>query len=616
MFLIHGQIADPAQQSVDGQLWIVHEKDSFPATSWPVCDSHFKALVHLQPGPNRLRLDFVAPRIPTPNGSPAHTSWININYLPLLSAPPLELVILLARDSPETFDATPDKIKTQGNGLDAAIRKFRMAAYLWQAFTGEQMYRNGFGRRCFRFEESWQPGTLSFRDAETGQMRNEAKIHIVRTDKSVQELRDLELAQQNPNASKAGDLYSIAMDAVKKYFHPSPGQTRYVSVLLLDTHWDSKAKMIRGHAALGGGDGSIQLAVFGSHALHTYPSCIEEVVTAFTDCTRTDTAYVANDCNESGSHWEAANIGIGAHMHETGHLFGCPHQESGVMLRDYVRLHRTFICREPYSTRTKSPGQRLCLQQDECAWHRLDCLRFRFHPSFRHPADAVINSDTSIQVWAVDNNNILVTAQTGVAWIELYTEGDELCRVHLECFDRDSPNPVPPRQVVLTEAELRSRLPADKMKKKLKLEIFSAGQGKQVVEDIGQLAAKSSRIKMPQGQFAFRGAKLGFSQLEGSRPEEMLLWYATDQRKLLTSVRVFHGYAVDGMEFVYEDATTQLFGKRGGSPGGSEFALDVRRGEMILGFYLRAGLWIDGIQILTSLGRRSEIFGNPNGGSG
>jgi hypothetical protein len=35
-----------------------------------------------------------------------------------------------------------------------------------------------------------------------------------------------------------------------------------------------------------------------------------------------------------------------------------------------------------------------------------------------------------------------------------------------------------------------------------------------------------------------------------------------------------------------------------------------------LGFMLRAGLWIDGIQILTSLGRKSEWFGNPTGGSG
>jgi len=90
-------------------------------------------------------------------------------------------------------------------------------------------------------------------------------------------------------------------------------------------------------------------------------------------CTPTDTDYVANDCNESGSNWEAANIGIGAHLHEVGHLFGAPHQESGIMLRDYVTFNRTFTTREPYSTRTKSKGG-LVLMKDECTWHRLDVL--------------------------------------------------------------------------------------------------------------------------------------------------------------------------------------------------------------------------------------------------
>lgn len=35
-----------------------------------------------------------------------------------------------------------------------------------------------------------------------------------------------------------------------------------------------------------------------------------------------------------------------------------------------------------------------------------------------------------------------------------------------------------------------------------------------------------------------------------------------------------------------------------------------------MGFNLRSGLWIDGIEILTSLGRRSGMYGNPTGGSG
>jgi hypothetical protein len=42
---------------------------------------------------------------------------------------------------------------------------------------------------------------------------------------------------------------------------------------------------------------------------------------------------------------------------------------------------------------------------------------------------------------------------------------------------------------------------------------------------------------------------------------------------------------------------------------------DIRRGEYISGFFLRSGFWIDGIQILTSLGRRSPMYGNAHGGS-
>ena len=476
------------------------------------------------------------------------------------------------------------------------------------------MNRNGFGRRCFRFEEEWQTGSLSSRDLDTGQMRNEAKIHIVRTQKTVKELRDSELAQQNHQASKGGDLFGIAGDAVREYFQSGPGQTRYVSVLLLDTHWDYRAQLIRGHAALGGGGGGLQLAIFGSHALQSYPSSIEDVVPAFSDCTRTDTSFVANDLNESGSVWESANIGIGAHLHETGHLFGCPHQANGIMARDYVRLNRTFTCREPFATRTKSPGQRLCLPKDECAWHRLDVLRFRFHPCFALPSDLPMHSDTSVQVWSVDNGNVLATAPTGITFIEIFEEGDVTCRAHLEYCDSPGSNGLP-KQLLLSESDLRARV-GSKGKKKLKLQIHSAGQGEHVIEDFCDLGSKSSRVKLPDGRPGFKGGRLGFSQMEGSKPQELFLWYASDSRKLLRSVRVYHGYALDGIEFMYEDLTSQVFGTRGGTPGGSEFGLDIRRGETITGFYLRAGLWIDGIQILTSLGRKSEIFGNPTGGSG
>jgi hypothetical protein len=35
-----------------------------------------------------------------------------------------------------------------------------------------------------------------------------------------------------------------------------------------------------------------------------------------------------------------------------------------------------------------------------------------------------------------------------------------------------------------------------------------------------------------------------------------------------------------------------------------------------MGFYVRSGFWVDGISIITSLGRKSALFGNATGGSG
>lgn len=616
VLLVFGQVGEANHKPLDGTITVNHHQGRFPSTCWPVHDAYFKALVHLEPGWNRIRLDFTSPKVSTGNGaSPVHASFININYLPLTQSPPLQLAIILGADSPGTYDAPPERIQREGNGLELATKKFRMSAYLWQAFTGEQMNRYGFGRRCFRFEDSWEPGTLSYQDWGTNQHRTQAKVHIIRSRRTVAEIQDLHRAQQYSSATKSGELFDFALEACRDHFRPAAGQKHYISCLFLDTHWDAHEKTIRGHAALGGGAGELQIGIFGSHALHSYPSSIEEVFQAFQDCTRTDTTFVANDCNESGSNWEAANIGIGAHLHETGHLFGCPHQESGIMLRDYVTFNRTFSCREPYSTRTRSPGQRLVLPSDECKWHRLDVLRFRFHPCFRIPIDSPnMSDDGSVQVWTVDSGQggVIATSKSGIAWIELYPEGDDVCHTWREYPEAENQYP---RQIPLDETALRALLPKEKQKSKLKIEVFSAGGNSHVIEDFSQLAnQKLARVKLPDGRWGYRSSKLGYSQMEGSEPQEVILESAFIQTKLLLCVRVHHGNAVDGLEFIYEDSTSQLFGKRGGSP--TDFPLDTRKGELLLGFNLRTGLWIDGIQVLTSLGRKSEWFGNRHGGGG
>ena len=194
MLLVNGTIGDPSQ-SLDGTVTVSRLDDSFPSVSWPVHDSRFKALVYLMPGANRLRFDFSSPKLANSGSSnPIHASYLTVHMIPPVGAPPLQLAIILAKDSPGTFDAVPARIEREGNGLEIAIRKFRMAAYLWQAFTAEQMWRNKLGRRTFRFEEEWTTGAANHRDRENGTLRSEARIHVIRTDKTVAELRDLNLS--------------------------------------------------------------------------------------------------------------------------------------------------------------------------------------------------------------------------------------------------------------------------------------------------------------------------------------------------------------------------------------------------------------------------------------
>lgn len=652
MLLVRGQIGDPdaigdlhrintnVHKPYEGEVCI-YSDNGFPPYTVPVIDSRFKAVLHLQAGKNVIRTEFIRAR--ASQGSLAalegHTNTITLSYLPLMASPPLHLAILVAKDSPGLFDAPPARATGEGNGLEMAKRKYRMAAYLWQAFTAEQMQRYGFYSRCFRLEEEWQPSTLG--NESPAPWRSESRIHVIRLDKTVAELRNPDYAQQNPAGKDRGALFSIAMGACKEYFKTAPGQKQYVSAMFLDTHWDPEKKMVTAHAALGGGDDELGLAIFGSHALHSYPSCIQHVIPAFTDCTRTDTNFVANDCDESGSSWEAANIGIGAHLHEVGHLFGLPHRSHGIMLRDYVKLNRTFTVGEPYSTRTRSPGKKFCGREEECVWSRIDCLRFRFHPCFRHNLDRPSAGEGGIRVWSLENE-VTASSETGIGWIELYADDDEFCYAWKEFLPR---NPVPgqesprsdqlPRTVRLIESELRERLkenlPQNKRSfKRLRVQINSGGNQQYTIADFNKLTDKSARLKLPNGQPGFRSGKLGQGAMSASKPQELIiestylkikekdiLGNISLKAKVLRSIKVFHGFAIDGLQFCYEDSTSQMFGKVGGKPGGDEFFFDTRRGESLAGFYLRAGAWIDGLQIITTMtGRKSPIYGNATGGSG
>ncbi|KAJ2450172.1 hypothetical protein EV183_004459 [Coemansia sp. RSA 2336] len=141
--IIHGQVLEV--KGKDDKVVVHHPK--LPSLEYPAIDGYFKAVVELSYGANELKFEYKQ------GATVISQRALTINRSKFADKPPLKLAILLAKDSPETFDAPPDAQGPGLNDLDAAVKKMRCCAYMWQAYMAEMMYRNGCGRRTFRLEE-------------------------------------------------------------------------------------------------------------------------------------------------------------------------------------------------------------------------------------------------------------------------------------------------------------------------------------------------------------------------------------------------------------------------------------------------------------------------------
>lgn len=397
------------------------------------------------------------------------------------------------------------------------------------------------------------------------------------------EIRSLEKSQDGKGLRK------VVQKAVSSYFGATTAM-RYVAVVVLDARGDLQFKGISGHSALCDG-----LGITGSLSLFTLPSCIEEVCPSFIDCTR-----ISNSSDPSASEffWEAATAALGNMME----AFLSP--QTPIEPRNFVKVNRTFVTKEPYSLRAKSAGLRLSLPQEECTWPRVDCLRFRYHPCFRLPPDPMPPAlPDAPQVYAVDTG-IVVCANSGISLVLIYADG-----VYCDFLEYTSK---PERELLLQEDFIRSKLPSDKSTPVIKLNIFSAGQGETTVEDLH--ATRGLKIQLPKGHGTVYKSAPSCHTADGNSEAQEVLLLAD---KTLLGIRIFHNSnALEGLEFQYDDQVTQLFGHKGSDTATvSEYPLEARKGETLMGFCVRTGKVVDGIEILTSFGRRSSIFGNPQGGA-
>jgi hypothetical protein len=505
---------------------VAYGSDAFPVQNWPAAEGIFKALIILSPGLNKLVLHYYH------NGVDQGKTSINVTYIPLLQFPPLHLAIMVAKDSPLIIDCPPVKrgaYSTAHADLDGAIAKLRMTAYMWQALTAEDLRAKGLGRRSFRFDEDWAVDTLSrdflqatFDDELDGEsaMRSTAKIHIIRSSKTTQELRSANIAQQNPSASRKNDLFEFFLEALKEAGGPFTSSAHpVVAGLILDSHFSPSQNIILAHAALGcHNPNGISLGMFGSHLTYSWPRFLEEVPACLTD-TRPPGDRVGNDNGECGTMWEACSIGQGAHIHEVGHAFGSPHRP-GIMERGYAQdWPKNFLPRTAYCTAKKSEGVLVTAETPNNArWSLEDALSFHTQPHFRLPSDRVLpvklrNAKPTLQLDYDDDDELQPAISVESAF--------GIVRITFKDVTEAHPSVAQPMKMLrYTMEDLEKRFDRSQP---LKTHVLCMNGQEKTVNDLWKLFSNSAYIRVPGTSIKLYKRSIYSDRLE-TRGEHERLW--------------------------------------------------------------------------------------------
>lgn len=204
----------------------------------------------------------------------------------------------------------------------------------------------------------------------------------------------------------------------------------------------------------------------------------------------------------------------------------------------------------------------------------------------------------------------MIAASSGIALILIYA-GD-CYQNHIEYTTKLE------REVTITEDLLRSKFPKDQKPVDVQLHIYTAGQGELRVPSFA--AARNAKHQLPNGfglAYTSAAVKLGASVCgspgKTDQSLQTLILKTLTKGSTLMAIRAHRTEdALTGLEFLYEDGLSQCFGNKEGSDLiSSEFTLDARKGECLLGFCLKPGIKMEA---LTNYARMSAFFGKELGG--
>jgi hypothetical protein len=577
--LLEGNVPEALPQG--GVLLLQYSTGKRPCTEWEVSHSKFKALAYLESGQNEIILEYA-----TDEATEPCISKYTLTYHPMTSCPPVKLVILQAIGSKLAHE--PSSVPGE-TFLSVAMAKFRMAAYLWQAYMGDRIDINNYGRRTFQLENLWKHSTLYSQDQETKEMRNEAPVYNIILDKSVDELKQL----------SETDMISCVERALMKRFKIQYGNQGYFACMFLDAEWDDTNKALMGAISYGGRGklfaSRLNLALFGAHLTFSYPSSINTVPQAFSNATATPGL-------PGITQGECASLGIGSHLKQVGHMLGLPNQADGIMGNEYTQFARAFS----FQNNSKALEPQL---------HPLDIIRLRHHPLFQSPFIANdrdgVRYNTGIVIWGGCKSTISINSRAGITAIEILLSRDNVCNHWLDLLDSTGR---PRSNFQLHLAEILKQVPSSRSLNRFlshpgpfALRILTADGKSTPVMDFTHFATRLvSRIPGDK-------RKVSRSQLIGTpAPNSTHGSVILPQSVHLLAVKVYSTRrSVVGMEFVLTDET-KLFGARTNDrPVEFEFAWGM--GEMIMGLELRVKQHVCGLSFFTTLGRQSEWFGGALG---
>jgi hypothetical protein len=337
----------------------------------------------LSPGSNTVEMIHVKP-----HGQDASLE-INLQYIPLLQYPPLHLAIMVAKDSPLLIDCPPQKAAgymSAHSDLAAAIEKFRMTAYMWQAMTAEDFRVKGLGRRTFRLEEEWIMDTVSREFANAcdskGSIRSTAKVTVVTSSKTKRDILNAE--GKDASLNNKSELFDIFLEALADHggrFDTSASPV--VAGLILDAHHNKVTEETFGHISTGRHNSSgISLGTFGSHLTYSWPRFTEEVTSCLSDTRLPGTKL----SGRKSTIWESCAFGQSSFLSAVGLAFGVSsashdHGKDCTVTKDW---------RKHFLPSTDAPVISCDNEEvnDDCAALRLkDALNLRLSRHFLLPTD-------------------------------------------------------------------------------------------------------------------------------------------------------------------------------------------------------------------------------------